>query len=264
MGSGVNSFPIFIHSIMKKQILFLFAFILSAQVSFAQLKIVQFGKGADLNGVTIDVNGLASDNELAFYIEAINQGSADLDLKVLRTEVDVLTGTENATCWGVCPAQQYAGVNPVLMSAYSQAIVPNDTNKTFAAHYYPHNISGCSLMKFEWVDAQNTSSVYATLYIRFIHGATVCTAGKEDMLVDFDIYPNPANNNLNIQLNESFASDLNVKIVDMLGKTVSNTKLSAGNVYASISTTNLVEGVYFVNFSSGDEVMLTKKIIVRH
>lgn len=69
---------------------------------------------------------------------------------------------------------------------------------------------------------------------------------------------------MNIQLDEAFSKDLDVKVVDVLGQVVINSKLTAGSSYKSIGTEKLVNGVYFVTFASNENTILTKKIVVRH
>lgn len=236
----------------------------------AQLKIVDpANPTVDVNGQTLEVIDLPSAGSLDQSLFIINTGTQSLTMVCTRTEVDGLLGTQNATCWQICPPSVNTGSRPVYTVNLSgtnltETAAPGDTIKSFEAHYYPQGLDGCSLFKYEWKN-ETTGTVYGEVYVRFIHQTSgTCTASVNEVAVDFNVYPNPVDNNLNVTLNDAYSSDLNVKIVDMLGKVVSNTKLSAGSVYASISTDGLVEGVYFVNFSTADKVMMTKKIVVRH
>lgn len=251
---------------MKRLISALILIVLVLNAS-AQLKIVQFGKTADLNGATIDVSGQPTDVELAYYIETINQSSSSLELKVIRTEVDALSGTENATCWKICPAEVAAGTSPVLVSAFSETIAPNDTNNTFAAHYYPNNLDGCSYMKYEWVDAQNTTTVYATLYIRFIHSTNVCTLGVDDINKNmiYSVYPNPASDFVNVSFDgfDRSTGNYSLSLIDMLGQQVSLTRISDLDQRYSLSTASLTEGVYFVTLKQGSEILRTQKLLIK-
>lgn len=253
---------------MKKIILGI-AFLVAASLQMnAQLKVVEFGRTADLNGATIEVDGASTDTELAFYMETINEGANSVELKILRTEVDVISGTENATCWKICPPEEMAGVQPVLLSAYSETIAAGDTNATFSAHYYPNNLDGCSLMKYDWVDAQNSSTVYATLYIRFVHSNNLCTASTQEEIANltFEVYPNPANDVINVLFEDvqSGSDEITISLIDMLGKQVRSLRYGNGNPKISLSTSDLNEGVYFLSVRKGSQLVKTQKVVVKH
>jgi hypothetical protein len=235
----------------------------------AQIKIIEPGSTTDVNGSTIELSDVptASDMEVNFYV--INTSGSSLSMVCTRTEVDGLAGTENSTCWQICPETLTTGAKPSYTvniggTNLEETAGPGDTITSFAGHYYPLGEDGCSLFKYEWADATD-GTVYGHVYVRFVHMTSgTCTASNEEIAVDFDVYPNPANENMNIQLSDSYSADLDVKVVDVLGQVVSTTTLGAGNVYTSIPTSVLVEGVYFVTFSTTDKTILTKKIIVRH
>lgn len=67
------------------------------------------------------------------------------------------------------------------------------------------------------------------------------------------VYPNPANSILNIKLKET----TNIKIVNMLGETVSAQKLNAGNNRIDVSL--LARGIYFIQSSNGGAVKFIKE-----
>ena len=77
--------------------------------------------------------------------------------------------------------------------------------------------------------------------------------------VDFDIYPNPANEQVLIELdNDTYT----IEIVDVTGKVISSTQ-SNGNT--TISTVNYANGLYFVKVSSIDGTATsTTKLMVSH
>ena len=79
----------------------------------------------------------------------------------------------------------------------------------------------------------------------------------------FSIYPNPANNKLNIQFNQSISGDnLQLSIIDMLGRTVSKQQELSIETYnnTSIDVSSLDKGTYFINLSNGNST-ITKKFI---
>ena len=81
---------------------------------------------------------------------------------------------------------------------------------------------------------------------------------------DFILYPNPANEVINIVMgtNASQLGDLKLKVINVLGQTVEKTNIQ--NTTREISTKNWgASGVYFVEISNSDDtVLMTKKVIV--
>ena len=69
------------------------------------------------------------------------------------------------------------------------------------------------------------------------------------------MYPNPTKNNLYIQT--ALNSDINVSIVNMLGKEVVNTKL----VNNTVNVSNLTSGIYIVKITEEGKIS-TKKLII--
>ncbi|MBR5910797.1 MAG: T9SS type A sorting domain-containing protein, partial [Bacteroidales bacterium] len=62
------------------------------------------------------------------------------------------------------------------------------------------------------------------------------------------VYPNPATSVLNIEVNASQSSDMNIAVFNITGQKVmeKNVNLHAGINTPSISTTDLSSGIYFV------------------
>ena len=69
------------------------------------------------------------------------------------------------------------------------------------------------------------------------------------------MYPNPAKNNLYIET--ALNSDINVSIVNMLGKEVVNAKVTNNTVNVS----NLTSGIYIVKITEEGKTS-TKKLII--
>ncbi|MCB9198618.1 MAG: T9SS type A sorting domain-containing protein [Flavobacteriales bacterium] len=255
---------------MKKIYVLSMFFLAVSSIFSQQIKIIEpSNPTVDVNGETLTVSGTPStlDMEIALYI--VNTSGSSLTMICTRTEVDGLAGTQNSTCWQICPATLNTGAKPVYTVNLSgtnleETAADGDTITSFAGHYVPQGQDGCSLFKYEWIDA-TTATVYGYVYVRFEHQTSgVCTASTNQIELDFEVYPNPANNIMNIQLDEAFSKDLDVKVVDVLGQVVINSKLTAGSSYKSIGTEKLVNGVYFVTFASNENTILTKKIVVRH
>ena len=92
----------------------------------------------------------------------------------------------------------------------------------------------------------------------------VPTGVKENnLLTHFSLYPNPANEKINLQLNLKAASSASIIITDVLGHAVAqmeNVKLNAARDAISIPIKNLANGMYYVTLYA-DENSVTKKFI---
>jgi len=253
---------------MKKTITLVLASLLFCTVN-AQLKLIDpTHPGADLNNTEIVVNGTPADTELEIALSVINTSTQNYTIACRRTEVDVLPNTRNSTCWVICPPYVNQGEYPTLVVGQQNGTVltanaaPNDTLVGFLAHYDPQNIDGCSLLLYEWYDVNNPSVTLAKIYGRFTHNVnTSCTASLiEKETVSLNVFPNPVNNNLTIEIEGG--NNYTLQMVDLLGKTVlSKTNLTAIN---TVDVSLLKDGVYFATIVKNNVIISTKKVIVKH
>lgn len=256
-----------------KKLLLITLTTLAASFSFGQLKLIYPSNlTTDINGTTVEVNQPASTLDMKYEAWIVNLGSSAVTLKCRRTEIDVLTGTTNATCWNICPPYLNAGSKPTYVANISnvdltQTIQPNDTNKTFAGHYTPENLSGCSVMLFEWFDGANPSVTLASLYVRFIHnGTNLCTASinEETVSISTKVFPIPADNNLTIQIDNNLLlnNPLNYEIINLLGEVVEIATFNSTFTTQQIALNDLKEGVYFIRIKNKEITLSTKKFTV--
>lgn len=81
----------------------------------------------------------------------------------------------------------------------------------------------------------------------------------DDTLV-FNLYPNPASDMLYFEVESQ--SNYTIQIIDVLGRVVFKSDLSAGIISEELSVSDLNAGIYVVSVSSNDTVM-SKKIVKR-
>ena len=90
--------------------------------------------------------------------------------------------------------------------------------------------------------------------IRLITGESVGV--DENKIAGLNIYPNPSNGMLNIELDEQ--GQFNLEINDMLGKVVCTKSISSNTM---LDLTDLDKGIYFVKLSNSVATQTTKVII---
>lgn len=76
------------------------------------------------------------------------------------------------------------------------------------------------------------------------------------------VYPNPANNTLNISLN-NVSDNGNIYLYDLTGKQVAGTTINKGNSTYSINTIALPSGTYMIMIQNGSNI-LSQKVVISH
>lgn len=82
-----------------------------------------------------------------------------------------------------------------------------------------------------------------------------------DMDNQYEVYPNPAVNDLNILTSYSNGVE-QIQIVNLVGKVMLVQQWNKGTGKLVLDISNLPEGIYFVQFIGKDQVLKTKKISV--
>ncbi|CAM3366268.1 DUF4397 domain-containing protein [Aequorivita lipolytica] len=112
--------------------------------------------------------------------------------------------------------------------------------------------------------AQNSNGPAFGLYVATALGGALLELPSAPLGVEefnassFTIYPNPANEKLNINVAGMDLGQYTVSITDMLGRVITN---SAINIDNTINVNNLSEGIYNLTVLDGNKVMVSKKFV---
>lgn len=87
-------------------------------------------------------------------------------------------------------------------------------------------------------------------------------AGNPSSRASFSHYPNPANQELTIQLPEVAKQPVPVKLFDQLGKMVHNSVVPAGQSSKTINTSDFISGTYLLQIESDQNSF--KKVLIVH
>lgn len=110
-------------------------------------------------------------------------------------------------------------------------------------------------------------AVRMNYYLERDYGHLICnnlTSTEEPYLADLRIYPNPANDLLNIEINSLHAEEANVQLMDALGRIhqQNSWQLNTGLNRFSLQLGSLPSGIYLLEMRSRKN-KLKKKIVVR-
>lgn len=79
--------------------------------------------------------------------------------------------------------------------------------------------------------------------------------------LEINVFPNPANDFIVMQVNAIVKENINVSLYDITGKFIQNTVIYQGSTIAHIDTQSLQNGQYVVHFNLNNEIV-TKKIMI--
>jgi hypothetical protein len=144
-----------------------------------------------------------------------------------------------------------AVTNSIVYSFNGSYRLPNSANDPIN-HTIEHSVEDFNnLLAVVWVQNPATLEVYQSTLSTFTLGMDSKTASE----IIKNVYPNPANDNVNVELNIPQSENLNISIVNNMGQVVDN--YSMGNVSGSqnykLDISKLSSGIYFINIQIGDK-----------
>lgn len=125
-----------------------------------------------------------------------------------------------------------------------------------AIHTYSNN--GTHYVKLKIIDGLFPACHDSLLQAINVTFVTTNIDELKDERIEFKVYPNPASEVINVEL-EKANGNTDIRVIDILGKIV--IQHSSFNMYSSIDISELQNGIYFLNVRL-DNKTFTKKIIV--
>lgn len=104
----------------------------------------------------------------------------------------------------------------------------------------------------------NTISESTTTYT-----APTGISAAEFSNLDINVFPNPANDLIAVQVGGLVKDDITIRLFDMTGKLISSSVIYPGSTIAYIDTRTLYDGQYIVQLSNSENVHTTKVVIAR-
>ncbi len=80
---------------------------------------------------------------------------------------------------------------------------------------------------------------------------------------EVNIFPNPTQNLTTVAFGEPLAREMELSVIDPLGRNISTRQLMSGSQRIELSTSSLADGVYLLKFQDGEHGF-ARKLVVRH
>jgi hypothetical protein len=241
---------------MKK--LLLLVLIAAGSVSlFAQSFTLSNTDGPIANGTGFMVSGDVGIT-LDGFAFITNNAAANKSIHLKKVHVNVVNGTDNYFCWGLCYGPNtFLSIDPVTLAAGAT----NDLD--FSAHYSANGIMGVSRIRYVFFDAANPNDS-VSFFIDWNAG-TVGLNDPQEQISFSSAYPNPATNlvNFNYSIPSSYNDDAQVIIKNLLGDVVKIQSVEGRKGKVQINLTDLQSGVYFYTFRVNGNNFVTKKLVVK-
>ena len=195
---------------------------------------------------------------VSFYAEL--NGASATSVNVRRYELNVVPGTQNYYCWGVCYLETNSGAVPVWSSQHNVFMSPGVPVSNFHAYYKPAGQAGAAGFRFVWFDEGNPTD---TAWVDIWFGGTVGVEENREAVVTFDAFPNPSiGSDVQIRYALEGAGETRLSMYNAVGERVMQRILPTTNGRATIQTGTLPSGVYFVNLERNGRMVATKRLIV--
>lgn len=218
----------------------------------AQVEIVdESNTSVNIAGDTVYVTS----NESVVYphLQVKNTTGATLNLLWKRVHINTTIGFTDQLCDNVLCFDCFGNpwVRPTTI-----AIAPG-ANTTFQPKLNTNGVSGTAHHRYYIMDAGEA-------YIDSIDVIFTSTVGvKENLPLQYSIYPNPANTAIYVKLDCGITNDVyNIKLFNIMGELVRTETITDGNNIVNVST--LTDGIYFYSIIKNNQIVETKKLIIKH
>jgi len=187
----------------------------------------------------------------AQYVQLAVENISDnnINVKVKKTEISVVPGTENSFCWVMCYDAS------VLVSTKYITIPAHSMNSTdFYGEYYPKGHLGTSIIRYTFFDMNNAvdSASMIAVYV-------ATPVGIEELVENNNIllYPNPTSGIANLNLD--LKNDLTLEIFNSLGAMV----LQENFLNNSIDLSLLPEGIYYYRIKENNRIKTNNILVIQ-
>ena len=243
---------------MKKLLFIVNVLIFTSLISFSQSLSLSNDEGPISNNQVVWVNG-DMDLPLAALIYVTNNTGNDIEVKVKKTELQLVPGSSNYFCWALCyPSNVYVSPDPLIISA-------NSTNSTnFSGDYDAAGNMGISKIRYTFFK-NNFPADSASAEVWFNAGYVGLGETLPYGISFSSAFPNPVADVVKFSYvnPNSCAMPLYFKISNSLGALIYEQVLHEKQGFLQIPSANLTPGVYFYSAIANREVLFTRKFIVQ-
>ncbi|MBQ0128843.1 MAG: T9SS type A sorting domain-containing protein [bacterium] len=198
-------------------------------------------------------------DEMIQHFQIRNNSSEAINVVVKKEEMEVLEGTMNYFCWGLCLSPEVYVSQPVPMEA---GAVSGEEDFAIHVSFDPEWtmdpaqwLQGVVVIKYTAYNERNEDDK-VSIIVKF---ESDITSVDENQVSMSQAYPNPASSVVRFNVNCEGAAS--VALYNLLGQEVLTQDVENDQVVLSVADLN--EGIYFCNLKVNGQVVRTEKFIVK-
>ena len=234
----------------------LFLMLVFSPGGFSQDLVLKYGESV-VNGDSIYLSGTKSSELIEVRLSVTNNRTTSVTLKLRKTELYVVEGTECSFCWGECytPA--------VMVSPMQITILPGATDRiSFIGEYRPYEIEGTSIVKYTFFDPADTTFQQSVTVFYQIGGSGIHPDQLSEKIIS--VGPNPAHESIRLFLPDGLIGTHKASLMNGCGQEVLELNLPAGQQVISLPVAGIHSGFYYLKIMDKTRVLSVQKICINH
>ena len=244
---------------MKKLLIFFIVAILSTTYINAQSLSLSWD-GHDLADTVMVMVEPDGEEATVFHAVVTNNSDNIVNVKVLRTNVDVLEGTVNSFCFATQCYPPFLDESGDYLPVPAGGSSPEDD---FKGEFTANGVLGISIVKYKFFNKDNTDD-FAEVVVKYNSSPDAIDESIAKNINISEVYPNPANQNVSLDYRFDVNVDAaSIKIVNLLGSVVKEVEMNQNAGKISIDISDLNNGIYFYSVVVNNEILRTKKLVIR-
>lgn len=203
----------------------------------------------------ITVEGTLDESTVVSHIKIRNDSELPVNVMVRRVVNNTVEGSSNLFCWGSC-------YSPTVDTSLSTVTLePGVVNSEFAGDYYHEGNTGTTSVSYYFYEDRNTEN---EIGVEIHYVVEVDGIHEQDMINALSTYPNPADNQLNLEFRLTQFNDAYITVNNMVGATIMNKQITEMENQISLNTSRFVNGIYFYTIMVDGAPVATEKFIIAH
>ncbi len=215
-----------------------------------------------VNGTTLIVYGNPSSTLLELDLTTELNGSVAKTVNVRRHELNVVTGSKNYFCWGLCYLPRLSGNTPTWVSVDPIAMTPQQVVNNFHAYYRPEGNTAYCCFQYVWYDMADPND---STWVNICYDTQTFTGIQEAVSGPaLDVYPNPvAGGEVTFAFGAGAETGgLQLVLYNALGERALVRSLSTATGRAVVPVNGLANGVWFAALEQNGRMVATRRLVV--